>query len=112
MIWWDGTLRCLTSLLVTAVILLLSKNAIPLSAQEIRTDFGPPPPFDGMYTVNSPLRGRPLMIWGGGGGKIENGFIFSAGMPFENYFFLGKAFLDLFFPGEGPLDFLRALPDH
>ena len=23
------------------------------------------------------------MIWGGGG-KIENGFIFSAGMPFEN----------------------------
>ncbi len=38
------------------------------------------------------IRGRPLMIWGGGG-KIENGFIFSAGMPFENY---------LFFPGEGP----------
>ena len=31
------------------------------------------------------FRGRPLMI-GGGGGKIENGFIFSAGMPFENYF--------------------------
>ena len=28
------------------------------------------------------LRGRPLMIWGGGGGKIENEFIFSVGMPF------------------------------
>ncbi len=28
----------------------------------------------------------------GGEGKIENGFIFSTGMPFEN----------LFFPGEGP----------
>ncbi len=26
------------------------------------------------------------MIWGGGGGKIENEFIFSAAMPFEIYF--------------------------
>ena len=34
------------------------------------------------------LRGRPLMIWwGGGGGKIENEFIFSAAMPFEIFFF-------------------------
>ncbi len=36
-------------------------------------------------------------------------------MPFEKYFFLGKAFWDLFFPGEGPprfffLDFLWASP--
>ncbi len=48
------------------------------------------------------------MIWGAGG-KIEKGFIFSAGMPFENYFswrrpleiyfFLEKAFWDYFFPG-------------
>ena len=30
---------------------------------------------------------------------MENGFIFSAGMPFENYF------RDLFFPGEGPQRF-------
>ncbi len=40
------------------------------------------------------LRGRPLMIWGGAGGKIENGFIFSAGMPFENFFFLEKGLRD------------------
>ncbi len=46
------------------------------------------------------------MIWGGGGGKIENG-LFLAGMPFENfffpmpleiYFFLKKAFW-FFFQG-------------
>ncbi len=27
-------------------------------------------------------------LGGGPGGKIENGFIFSAGRPFQNYFFL------------------------
>ena len=41
------------------------------------------------------------MIWGGGGGKIENEFIFSAAMPFEIeliffnkaiYFFRSNAF--------------------
>ncbi len=29
-------------------------------------------------------------------------FIFSWGRPLDIYFFLGKAFQDLFFPGEGP----------
>ena len=32
------------------------------------------------------FRGWPLMIWGGGGGKIENEFIFSVGMPLEKHF--------------------------
>ncbi len=40
------------------------------------------------------LRGRPLIILGGGG-KIENEHIIAAGMPFENYFEI------YFFPGEG-----------
>ncbi len=40
------------------------------------------------------------MIWGGGG-KIENGFIFSAGMPLEIYF--------LFFPWEGPPRFFFSI---
>ena len=60
------------------------------------------------------------------GGKIENGFVFSMGMPFENYFFLEKERpLEIYFfrrgpvevyfcPGKGPpiffLDFLRASP--
>ena len=34
--------------------------------------------------ANKRLRSRPLVIWGGGA-KIESEFIFSAGMPFENY---------------------------
>ena len=29
------------------------------------------------------------MIWGRPGGKIENGFIFYAGMPFKNYILMG-----------------------
>ncbi len=41
------------------------------------------------------IRGRPLMIWGGGG-KIENEFIFSAGMSFEIIFFLEKGFRNSF----------------
>ncbi len=64
------------------------------------------------------------MIWGeGGGGKIENEFIFSSWSPLQ-FFFFGKAFLIFFpggspykknFPGEGPrnfflLDFLCPLP--
>ncbi len=32
-----------------------------------------------------PLTGRLLLIQGGGGGKIENELIFSAGMPFANF---------------------------
>ena len=50
-------------------------------------------------------RGRPLMIWGGGRGKIENEFIFSAAMPFEIYFFPEKASWN-FFPEEGLLKFI------
>ncbi len=46
--------------------------------------------------------GRLLMIWGRRpGGKIENGFIFSAVMLLENYLFLENASWNLFFPGEG-----------
>ncbi len=66
------------------------------------------------------LRCGPLMIWGGGGGKNENWFIFSMGMPFENcwdLFFsltLYQIRLSIFFPGEGPpiffSDFLWVFP--
>ena len=41
-----------------------------------------------------------------GGGKIENGLIFSAGMSCENYFSLEKASGDVFFTGEGLLKFI------
>ncbi len=43
-----------------------------------------------------PLSGRPLMILGAGG-KIENGFTFSMGTPFEVYFFLEKGLRIFFF---------------
>ncbi len=46
------------------------------------------------------IRGRPLTIWGGGGGKIENEFIFSAAMPFEIYIpdmHLQKKIFSIFF---------------
>ena len=44
------------------------------------------------------LRGWPLMIWGGQRKKlIENGFIFSAEMPFENYFSWRRASEIFFF---------------
>ena len=67
------------------------------------------------------LRGRPLMIWGAGGGRIKNGFIFSAEMPFENFFpgedllrfSWGRSFEIHFFLEKGLrnfLDFLRAPP--
>ncbi len=60
------------------------------------------------------------MIWGRPGGKIENGFIFSAECllriiffpekaSLDLLFFLGKAFLDLFFPGEGPPKFFFSI---
>ena len=54
------------------------------------------------------FRGRPLMIRGGGGGRIENhqnGFIFSSLLASTIYFFLEKG-LRIFFH----LDFLQALP--
>ena len=45
------------------------------------------------------------MIWEGGpGGKIENGFIFSAGMPFGNFFFPGEGLLGFIFSWRRPLE--------
>ncbi len=46
------------------------------------------------------------MIWGGGGGKIEHGIIFSAVKPFQIYFSWGRPFEIYFFPGEGLLRFI------
>ncbi len=41
---------------------------------------------------------------GGAGGKIENGFIFSAGTPFENYFFPGEGLLRFIFSWGRPFE--------
>ena len=47
----------------------------------------------------------------GGGGRIEYGFIFSAEMPFENYFSWGRPFAIYFFPEMGlRIYFFRFLP--
>ncbi len=64
---------------------------------------------------NPKLQGNcllPLRIWGGGEEKSKMDLfflrecplkiVFSRRMPFEVYFFLGNAFWDHFFPGEGP----------
>ncbi len=51
------------------------------------------------------FRGRPLMIWGGRRKNRKWIYFFRRNAfleLFEIYFFLGKAFRDLFFPGEGP----------
>ncbi len=47
----------------------------------------------------APPQGPTINDRGGAGGKIENGFIFSTGMPFENFFF----------PGEGPPRFFFSI---
>ena len=43
------------------------------------------------FVIDKNHKGSTINDLGGAGGKIKNGFIFSAGMPFENYFFLEKA---------------------
>ena len=55
------------------------------------------------------LRGRPLMIWGGRG-KIENEFIFSAGIPFEVCFFPGEGLFKFIFSWRRPFEILFFFP--
>ena len=49
MSWWDGTLRCLTSVLVltSTNLLVYLLLLLPSVKTQTRTDFGPDPPFDG-----------------------------------------------------------------
>ncbi len=49
---------------------------------------------------NFPTKGSTINDLGDGGGKMEKEFIWKL------FFFLEKAFWNLFFPGEGPLKFL------
>ncbi len=60
--------------------------------------------FEIFFSLYEPIKKLPKIFFF----SHENfsGFIFSWGGHFEIYFFLGKAFWDLFFPGEGLLRFI------
>ena len=66
MSWWDGTLRCLTSVLVltSTNLLVYMLLVLPSVRTQTRTDFGPDPPFDGKRRLISVA--TPGVRWRGG----------------------------------------------